>query len=129
MIGVTTSLLGRVEEGGGGQTFTEWTYFFAVPLLIPKSKGEGKKSAECIKFAFECCLFFPKNGLISDHFPKIFTILRRYVCNDANLLPTRLARDESKSLDTSLWGCWQFEGALWWVKDVTVGLRIPPKTS
>lgn len=58
-----------------------------------------------------------------------FTILSSSFYNEGILLPTRLARDESKSLDTNLWGCWQFNGVLWLVEDVTVGLRIPPKTS
>lgn len=59
----------------------------------------------------------------------VFFTITSQLCKDRNLLPTRLARDESKSLDTSLWGCWQFKGVLWLVKDVTVGLRMPSKIS
>lgn len=44
-------------------------------------------------------------------------------------LPTRLAREESKSFDTSLFACCPLGVRPWLSEDATVGFRMPPKMS
>lgn len=57
-----------------------------------------------------------------------YAILLQIYINSRHILPTRLAREESRSSDTSLPGCWTL-GGMPWLGEATVGFRIPPKTS